>query len=446
MIRELAWEILRSGSDAPTRLVPGAAARAELEPRDRGLLARIVRTEVQRRGNLHALVRSFARGKPSRDLAAFLRLGFVQIFFLDRVPHHAAVSETVGAASRCLGLSKGRYVNGVLRSALRASRPERSGDPRRDLVGRTLSFTQPIFADPVEHPLLWAEDALSLPAPLYKSWLKRFGEEAARTLAEDCLSDPRLSLRVVRGERDALEAELEAHDLSTSRGEHPAILTVSPEQLEVALATQAFADGRLTVQGESALRAAELCGARSGERWLDLCAAPGGKSAVLAATGASVLACDVSEEKLERLRETLERLGMSERVTTRVIAEDEDPAQHLLEGGEYDGVLVDAPCSNTGVLARRPDARWRYGPKTRKTLAALQGELLRRAARGVRTGGALVYSTCSIEADENEQRVKRFLDEHGGWELEAEHVGFPRPQRPEGPVDGGFAARLRRRT
>jgi 16S rRNA (cytosine967-C5)-methyltransferase len=401
-----------------------------------------VRTEVQRRGTLQALVHRFAQGKPSRDLTAFLRIGLAQLFFLDRVPQHAAVSETVGAASRCLGLSKGKYVNGVLRSALRASRPERTGDPQRDLIGSDYSFGEPVFADPVEHPLLWAEDALSLPAPLYKGWLKRFGEEAARKLAEDCLSDPRLSLRVVREGREELARELETHDLSTACGEHSAILTLPAEQLAAALASEAFGSGRLTVQGETALRAAELCGAKEGERWLDLCAAPGGKTAVLAATGASVVACDVSDEKLARLGETLDRLGVSERVETQVVAAD--GALELT--GDFDGVLVDAPCSNTGVLARRPDARWRLGPKTRRTLAALQRELLERAARCVRSGGVLVYSTCSLEADENEQRVRSFLEQHEGWELEAKHEGFPRPQSPEGPVDGGFAARLLRRS
>jgi 16S rRNA (cytosine967-C5)-methyltransferase len=279
-----------------------------------------------------------------------------------------------------------------------------------------------------------------MPARLFKGWVKRFGPEAARSLAEACLEDPRLSLRVVRGEREALAEELRACGVATARGQHPAILTAAPEDLEAALGAEAFAQGRLTVQGESALRAAELCGASRGERWLDLCAAPGGKTAVLAACGAAVVACDVSEEKLLRLRTTLARLGLGAQVETRLLVGDGP-----LESGEFDGALVDAPCSNTGVLARRPEARWRFGPKTRKTLAALQAGLLAQAAAQVRPGGVLVYSTCSIEPDENEQRVRGFIEEHGEWSLERELTGFPHPTSPPGPVDGGFAARRVRR-
>ncbi|MFT7670731.1 MAG: 16S rRNA (cytosine967-C5)-methyltransferase [Planctomycetota bacterium] len=439
MTRGLAWEILRSGSTAPTRDVAGAAERAGLDSRDRGLLARIVRTDVQRRGTLQAIVRTFAKGKPSRDLTAFLRIGFVQLFFMDRVPGHAAVSETVGAASRHLGLAKGRYVNGVLRTAKRAISEEPSGDPRRDLVGRNWSFNEPIFHDPEEHYFLWAEDALSLPATLFKSWHKRYGKEKALELANACLEDPHLSLRVVQGTREELQAELLTHEVPTTCGEHPLILTATSDLVEKALATDAFREGRITVQGEAAYRAAEFCEAGEGERWLDLCAAPGGKTAVLAAAGAKVTACDLSEAKLDRLTDTLARLKLLENVETLQLAEDGSGAE-----GEFDGVLLDVPCSNTGVLARRPEARWRWGPQSRKGLAELQNEILRRGAQLVRPGGKLVYSTCSIEPDENEQRIRSFIEKNPGWALEVDISTFPRPTHPAGSVDGGFAARLRR--
>jgi len=437
MIRHLAWELLRSGTGAPTRYVGEVAAREGLDARDRGLLARIVVTEVRRRGTLHALVRAFAKGRPSRDLAAFLRIGFAQLYFLDRVPSHAAVSETVGAASECLGLAKGKYVNGVLRTALRSSSEELSGDPRRDVPGRDVSFAEPVFHDPEVHPYLWAEDTLSLPAPMYKGWVKRFGQADAEALALAMLEDPRVSLRAAHGTRDALEAELAALEVSTGRGEHADILTTAPDGLEATLASDAFAEGRLTVQGEAALHAADHCQATSGERWLDLCAAPGGKTAVLASRGARVVACDISEDKLERLRSTLTRLGVADNVETRLLDEGESPLE-----ADYDGVLLDVPCSNTGVLARRPEARWRYGPQAKQSLDALQSELLERGARCVRPGGKLVYSTCSIEPFENEQRMRRFTEEHPEFTLEADRLTLPRPTDERGPVDGGYAARL----
>ena len=440
MTRALAWEILRSGATVPSREVPKYAAQAGLEPRDRALLAHMVRTEVHRRGTLHALVRHFATGRPNRDLSAFLRLGFAQLYFMDRVPSHAAVSETVRAAANHLGLGKGRYVNAVLRQALRSSREETSGDPRRDLVGRTHSFKDPIFADPVEHPYLWMEDALSLPAPLAKRWCKRFGREETIALATASLGDPRLSLRCVRGDREELLAELTQAEIEVHVGGHAATLTAGPAGLASILESAAFREGRLTVQGEAALRAAELCGAQEGQRWLDLCAAPGGKTAVLAASGAHVLACDVSPEKIERLSETLARLGVSDVVEVRVLEDGAAP-----EESDFDGVLLDVPCSNTGVLARRPEARWRWGPKTRRTLAETQVALLEAGAAKVALGGCLVYSTCSLESDENQQRIRSFLESHEGWELEAESESFPRPNSPEGPVDGGYACRLRRK-
>lgn len=437
MIRNLAWQILRSGSMAPTREVPGVAADAGLDARDRGLLARIVRTEVQRRGTLQALVRAFAQGKPSSDLTAFLRLGFAQLFFMDKVPDHAAVSETVGAASDELGLSKGRYVNGVLRSALRACEEGHVGDPCMDLIGSNYTFSFEIFHDPNVHPYLWAEDALSVPAPLYKGWVKRFGEDCARQMALDSLSDPRLSLRVVKGERAELQTEFEALGFSTECGQHEHILTVASEDLDKALNCDAFREGRITVQGEAALRAAELCAAKTGERWLDLCAAPGGKTVVLARDGAQVLACDVSEGKIQRMTETMERLGAGDTIETRLLDDRQPPAET-----DFDGVLLDVPCSNTGVLARRPEARWRFGPQNRKSLGAIQKAMLVEGASRVRPGGVLVYSTCAIEPDENQQRIKTFLEDNPGWVLETEVQTMPKPCAMEGPVDGGYAARL----
>ena len=193
----------------------------------------------------------------------------------------------------------------------------------------------------------------------------------------------------------------------------------------------------MTVQGESALRAAELVGASAGERILDLCAAPGGKTAVLAETGAHVTACDISERRLERLRETIERLGCSSSVEVLQL-DAGGPAPE----GPFDAALVDAPCSNTGVLGARPGARWRWGPTSNRSLEELQIALLERAALVVRPGGRLVWSTCSLEPRENERRVARFLEDHAEWSLEKEVSASPALPGEAGPVDGGYAALL----
>jgi 16S rRNA (cytosine967-C5)-methyltransferase len=210
------------------------------------------------------------------------------------------------------------------------------------------------------------------------------------------------------------------------------------------LASAAFAEGRLTVQGETAVRAAEALQARAGEELLDLCSAPGGKSAVLAATGARVIALDKSARRQALLLQGLERLRPAGEVRALACL----GTQALAPSASFDGVLVDAPCSNTGVLGRRPEARWRWGPATRTALTEVQTELFEAGARRVRPGGRLVWSTCSLEPEENGQRVRTFLAEHEGWTLEEEFESLPASGAggigAGGSTDGGYAARLRR--
>jgi 16S rRNA (cytosine967-C5)-methyltransferase len=433
MPRHTAWMILRSGSGAPLREVDRFARRAGLDNRDRGLVRRIVGTEVRHRGTLRALVARLAHGKANADLAAHLRIGFVQLFYLDSVPPHAAVSETVRAATDTISLARGRAVNGILRNALRAAIPGHSGDPRRDLIGREWHFDVPLFRDPVEHPLLWAEDALSMPAMLMKRWTERHGAERALALARGGLEEPLIALRIARGDLTAVAAELAALEpLDGDTG-----LRLAPGHIEALLASAAFREGRVAVQGETATAAAQLVGAAPGERVLDLCAAPGGKALVLAGAGADVVALDSSWRRLARLAGELERLALGARVQRAA----GDGAACLGEA-LFDAVLVDAPCTNTGVLAARPGARWRFGPASLRGLTALQARLLDAGAARVRPGGRLVYSTCSLEPEENGRQVRAFLERHPGWRADAQHEALPGGGGAPGPVDGGFAALL----
>ncbi len=440
MPRETAFLCLRSGSPTPLREVDRFAAQRGLDERDTGLARRLVGTEIRRRGTLRAVLTAFAHAKPKADLATLLRLGIAQLLFLDRVPDHAAISETVRCVTDHLGLGKGRTANAVLRSVQRSICPGACGDPTRDVVGRDLRFEFPVFRDPEEHPHLWAEDALSLPSALHKRWTQRMGREEADRLAHLALEEPPLSIRI-RSERprEEVQAELVGAGVPCVEGAHPRFLLVAPEDAASALASPLFHRGEITVQGEHAFHAALTVGEVEGRRVLDLCAAPGGKTAALLERAPGhVVACDLSPRRLQRIQSGFQRLGLG---TPGLLAMDKTAA--LRDDASFEAVLVDAPCSNTGVLAQRPGARWRHGPQAQKELVHLQRSLLLAASAHVEPGGVLVHSTCSLENEENEQQVRGFLRDHPEWVLEQEVRSTPRSLEEGGPTDGGYAARLR---
>lgn len=430
-LRHLAWEILRSGSDQPLREVDAAAAAWELDPRDRGLLRRIIGTEVRRRATLRAIVQRFTHGTPKAPLAAHLRIGLAQLLFMDKVPPHAALSETVSATRDTLGLSKGRIVNGVLREVQRHLEPGRSGDPRCDVPGRDLHFREPVFRDPEAHPALWAEDALNVPSHLFKRWSRRHGVEAAQELGRWFLEEPPLAIHGAH-EEDAAALE----ELGGTQGSGGCWRLPSDRTREL-LELEGFTAGRLHVQGETAVRAAALATTGAGTRALDLCAAPGSKALQLAAAGASVVAADRSAHRLARMPAELERRGLTGQVHPVACVDGAGVAP----GETFDAVLVDAPCSNTGVLGARPGARWRLGPASLRELGEIQAGLFEAAATRVHAGGALVWSVCSLEPEEGEQRVRAFLETHSSFEVVESFTALP---GQEGPADGGHATLLRR--
>jgi 16S rRNA (cytosine967-C5)-methyltransferase len=196
-------------------------------------------------------------------------------------------------------------------------------------------------------------------------------------------------------------------------------------------------EGWFTVQDESAMRVGTALAPEPGRTVLDLCAAPGGKTTHLAELmrdGGRVVACDVDGERLRNVEALARRLGLTSIETRRVAAGDEGVPE-----GPFDAALVDVPCSNTGVLGRRPEARWRLRPGDLDHLVRLQRRLLLAAAGRVRPGGVLVYSTCSIEPEENCGVVQAVLQERGELRLEAEGESVPGR-----PADGAYWARLRR--
>jgi len=425
-------------------------AAAALDPRDRALATQLATGVVRHRRTVRLLI-SHVRGKGNRTraiqppLLRILELGAYQLLFLDRVPAYAAVNEAVRAAR---ATSRGRqaeraagFVNGMLRGLGRliagrdpAGRPAPDAVPHPD--GGVVRLAEAVLPRPEDGRAAFLATAYSYPDWLVERWLDAYGDEA-EAVCRWQNRRPHVFARVnpLRHTAEALLATLQAEAPDVVSGPLPGTLDVS------ALAAgrlEALADaGDLTVQDPSAMAAVAALALQPGETVLDLCASPGTKTTqTVEAMGGSgrVVACDRTEEKLQPLRRTAAERSLGN--LTVCLAGDE--ARHAPAGG-FDAVLVDAPCSNTGVLARRVEARWRARPEDAADLASIQRGLLERAVGLVRPGGRLVYSTCSLLPEENDALVAAFLEGRQGWHLAGRDLLLPGPDR-----DGAFWARLDR--
>jgi 16S rRNA (cytosine967-C5)-methyltransferase len=427
-----------------------------LEPRDRALATQLAAGIVRHRRTLRLFV-SHARGKGRRattiqpDLLAILELGAFQLLFLDRVPDYAAVNEAAEAARRTARTRKSGdkaagFANGVLRGVQRLiAGHDPDGLPAPDAVphpdGGVVRLREAVLPDPRENRAAFLGAAYSYPDWLVARWLDAFGDEAEAVCRWNNRR-PRLFARAnpMRPDAEALLQSLlcgTAGPFGVAQGRlvRPWCLDVS--DLDPARLESLLAEGSLTIQDPSAMLAVEALQPTPGETVLDLCASPGTKTTQIleAMRGEGrVVACDRSPEKLEPLRQLVAARGA--RGLALCLADDLE-ASAPAEG--FDAALVDAPCSNTGVLARRVEARWRLRPDDLEELPRRQLELLALAASRIRPGGRLVYSTCSLEAEENEGVVRAFLHTHPPWRLAASEQLLPAADH-----DGAFWALLTR--
>ena len=352
------------------------------QDRDRAFVQDLVYTTIRRIRPLRKILGSLMKQWPKGELEALLYIGAAQILYMPDVPDFAAVSETVEAAKGCENPSIAKVVNGVLRNVIR-----RREEFEKMIADATL------------------EERESFPTALVRRWERRFGaENAARLCAWHNTPAETFIAR-----RDGSFVKLE-------RGQRVEDVP-------------GYADGDFIVQDPGTRLAIELLDPRPDERILDACAAPGGKTVQIALRGASVVDCEVNPKRRRRLEENLARLKLGVEVIPEL------PASQT-----FDKVLVDAPCSNTGVLRRRPDARWNWNGEKLAALVKLQSEILDACASRVAPGGVLVYSTCSNEPEENEAQVAAFLARHPDFSLEESRESIPF----ESGTDGAFAARLRR--
>jgi 16S rRNA (cytosine967-C5)-methyltransferase len=415
--------VLQRGRPLDEALDDPKGPLAALDPRDRALARAIAGMALRRLGSLRAAIAKFLRKPldPRGALESILLTGAVQILLMD-VPDHTAVDLAVEQANHDRAARPfAPLVNAVLRNIAR----------ERGSLGAFL-----------DNP------SRDVPAWLDERRIRAWGAQTAKEIAAAERTEPALDITAKSDAADwALKLKGEVLPTGTIR-----LLPDGPVP-----ELPGFNDGAWWVQDAAAALPAKLLKAAPGQHVADLCAAPGGKTALLASTGAEVTAVDRSAPRLKRLTENLKRLGLTAQTVTA------DATQ--FDGGPFDAVLLDAPCSATGTIRRHPDVAWLKGPDDIEKLAALQARLLDKAADLVRPGGVLVYSTCSLEPEEGEAQIAALLarrsdlvrdpvtvEELGGeaefltplGEVRTLPSHLPRAEPRLSGLDGFYAARLRR--
>jgi 16S rRNA (cytosine967-C5)-methyltransferase len=355
-------------------------------------------------------------------LQDILRLGAYQLTALERVPAHAAVDTSVSLAKASGGSRAAGFVNAVLRRLTR-SEPRAEAGGAQDAAG---------LAEQYSHPF-W----------LVRRWIEQFGTQSAENLLRWNNTRPRLVIQPARADLESLRPRLVASGVEAEPAPYGAGLMVSasrPTDLP------GYRDGEFVVQNPAQSLLTRFADLPTGAAVYDACAAPGGKTIALGRSARMVVAGDVSPRRARRLQENLVRAGSGREHV--IVADGRRPPVRPTHA-----VVMDVPCLGTGTFARHPEARWRVTPEALDSLVRLQAELLDRAAAVVLPGGLLVYSTCSLEPEENRSQVARFLQAHPEFRREATSAVSADLLSPEGDLmalpqrhgtDGAYAARLRR--
>ncbi len=433
-----------------TQTLRAARLAGRLAGREAALALQLAQGTLRHLVTIEHVLGRVAKFDPDRTphkLRAVLATAAYQIIWMDRVPAHAAVDRAVELAR---GLVKGRspgMVNAILRrlcGALAEQRvPWRRLNPRLVRVdwARACEFTIEVLPPAGdEHLAIAAGECLQR----YGDLVARHGPERAEACAWASQATP---VTVIHGNTLRIDHAAFAQHAGElfARAEFRERAAFVPSSVAV-VNTPAFRDGLIFIQDTTAHAAAVAAQARPGERILDLCAAPGGKSIVMALQMGGeglVLACDSDAERLQLVADNAQRLGLPS-IRTHLLVGDRDDLSPDTQ--HFDAALVDVPCSNTGVIARRPEARLSFAPRKLAALVELQRKLLARAADRVRPGGRLVHSTCSLEPEENEGLVADFLAKNPDWQLARERTTLPAwgPSHADWR-DGGYFALLTRR-
>ncbi|MDH3252210.1 MAG: 16S rRNA (cytosine(967)-C(5))-methyltransferase RsmB [Ignavibacteria bacterium] len=400
---------------------------------DKGLLTELVHGVLRWQNKLDWVLNGFSHGnfaKSEINVKNALRVGLYQIMFLDRIPHPAAVHESVEFVKRIRGDKPAGLVNAVLRNVIRNLDGIRYPDPSDDQIQH--------LAVVFSHPH-W----------IVRRWVKRFGVEETQKLLSANNERPTLSVRInkLKVEPGYFLTLLEKENVEFKGSSHIDYF-LQVKHLSRIGQMDLFRKGMFSIQDESAAIPCILISPKPGEHVIDLCAAPGGKTTNLAelmGNEGKVISVDRYEARLNLVQEACTRLGVNN--VTLVVGDaatiDLDPA---------DKVLLDAPCSGLGVLMKKPDIKWKRDASDILKLTQLQSALLENAARLVKPGGVLVYSTCTTEGEENQEQIAGFLERHPEFRIESAKdfvnsdlvtaEGFVETFPHRHAMDGSFAARL----
>lgn len=390
---------------------------------DRAFVTELAYGAIRRKNTLEWIIGHFASATQKYFVLACLMTGIYQLFFMDNTEAYAAVNETVNAV-KSRDPSAGGFVNGVLRNFQRQA----------DMIRAELK-NQPL------------ETRESHPVVLTKKWTGHFGSDKCEELCRHNNTRPGTVIipNILRTTTDAYKAMLEKAGIDFTP--HP----FAPDQcLQIQRGIDppslpGFSDGFFTIQDPSTTVSVDLLDAQPGDNILDACAAPGGKAMLTAQatkdTG-RLIAMDIHADRLAVLEENVKRMRLNSVNIIKGNTSDPEDIRRICPDGGFHRILLDVPCTNTGVLRRRPDARWRFSEKRMKELAITQESLLNSAARFLKPGGTLVYSTCSLEPEEGRELLTVWLAKNSEFQLKDMKTTWP----PETGTDGIFAASIIQKT
>lgn len=386
-----AIERINHGGAYSNLLLNELIQKNQVDGKDTALLTELVYGTISRQLLLTYQIEPFIKKAKKVDpwVKRLLQLSLFQMLYLDRVPDHAIINEAVEIAKAKGNPGTGKFVNGVLRSI------QREGVPSLDLI---------------KDPLDRLATEISLPKFLTEKFVAELGEAETRKLGLSLLEPSRVSARIdlrFLSREEAIEALAED-------GIDARISELSPYGIVAdkgfLAGSELFQNGWLTIQDESSMLVAQALQIEPGQKVLDACAAPGGKTTHIAAllnNEGSVTALDIHEHKLKLVRENAERLRVADTVVTKEM--DARKVAETFDAKSFDRILVDAPCSGLGLMRRKPDIKYQKQPQDFVQLPKIQLEILKSCAPALKSGGIMVYSTCTIARAENQQVVAEFL-------------------------------------